>query len=101
MGELSDGHLEAARKAGAHDEFITFVSEYPDSDVAETLETAISLDALDQFQSVAGSFDGALFKGGAKVASNPDTENAKKIRELFPENRWPTWMQQEYGVADE
>ena len=91
------GKLKAARSAGAHDEFIAFVAEYPDSGVAETLETAISMDALDQFQSFAGSFGGALWAHGAKKAGNPDVENGKRIRELFSEERWPEWMRQKYG----
>lgn len=96
-GSERPGKLEAARSAGAHDEFITFVAEYPESGAAETLETGISLNALDNFEGLAGSFVGALWAHGAKKAGNPDKENARRIRELFPENRWPEWMQEEYG----
>lgn len=91
--EIDRAYLEAARAAGAHDEFVLFVAAYPDSGVAETLETAISLDALDEFQSIAGSFDGALWEHGVKKAGNPDEQNAARIRELFPQDRWPQWMQ--------
>jgi hypothetical protein len=100
MPEIKDGQLEAARSAGAHDEFIAFVAEYPDSGVAETLVTAISLDALDEFQGFAGSFGGALWEHGAKKAGNPDIENGKRIRELFDRERWPKWMQQKYDEAE-
>lgn len=94
---IDRGKLEAARTAGAHDEFIAFVAEYPESGVADTLKTAISMDALSDFQSFGGSFEGALWGHGAKKAGNPDVENGKRIRELFPERRWPKWMQQKYG----
>ena len=97
---VSEGHLEAARSAGAHDEFIAFVSEYPDCPVAETLETAIALNALDEFPSFAGSFAGSLWEHGAKRSGNPDVENGKRIRELFSEERWPEWMQQDHGGED-
>jgi len=97
---LDRGLLEAARSAGAHDEFIRFVAEYPDSPVAETLETAVSLDALDEFPGFAGSFAGALWERGVKKSGNPDTENGRRIRELFPEDRWPEWMQQQFGGED-
>lgn len=92
---VSQGMLEAARSAGAHDEFIAFVAEFPESGPAETLETAIALDALDEFQSVSGSFDGALWDHGVQKCGNPDKENAKRIRELFDRERWPKWMRQQ------
>jgi hypothetical protein len=94
--EIGKGKLAAARSAGAHDEFIAFVAEYPDSGAAETLETAISLDALDEFEGLAGSFVGTLWRDGAKKASNADLKNGRRIRELFDRERWPEWMQQEY-----
>lgn len=99
---MADGMLEAARSAGAHDEFIAFVAEYPDSSVAETLETAISMDALDNFPGFAGSFGGSLWEHGVKKSGNPDLENGERIRELFDRERWPEWMQQKYpeGGAD-
>lgn len=95
MSEVPRGMLEAARAAGAHDEFIAFVAEYPESAVAETLETAIALDALDEFQSVSGSFDGALWEHGVQKAGNPDKKNAERIRQLFDRERWPKWMRQQ------
>lgn len=94
MTDRKQGVLDAARSAGAHDEFIAFVAEFPDSDAAETLETAISMNALDEFEGFAGSFVGALWTHGAKQAGNPDKQNAERIRSLFPRDRWPTWMQQ-------
>jgi len=97
---IDRGKLETTRSAGAHDEFIAFVAGYPNSAVAETVETAISLNALDNFQSFSGSFAGSLWEYGVKKAGNPDTKNAKRVRELFPEERWPEWMQQEYGGGD-
>lgn len=90
---IARGKLEAARAAGAHDEFIAFVAEFPDSDVAGTLDLAISLDALDEFGGVAGSFETSLWNHGAKKAGNPDEGNARRIRELFDRDRWPEWMQ--------
>lgn len=93
------GHLEAARTAGAHDEFIAFVAEYPDSGAADTLDTAISLDALDEFQGLAGSFVGALWEHGVKKAGNPDTTNQQRIEELFDRDRWPQWMQDQEAEA--
>ena len=98
---IDRGKLEAARAAGAHDEYIAFVAEYPESRVADTLKAAISMDALGDFQSFAGSFGGALWEHGAKKAGNPDVENGERIRELFPKERWPKWMQQKYeGEAE-
>lgn len=94
MSEIKKGHLEAARSAGAHDEFIAFVAEYPESGVAGTLETAISLDALDEFEGFGGSFEVALWKHGVKKAGNPDKKNQERIEALFDKDRWPTWMQQ-------
>ena len=86
---ISRGHLEAARSAGAHDEYITFIAEYPESRLAESLETAIALDALDEFKGFAGSFEWALFNHGAKAASNPDPEHAQMLRDLFDEEQLP------------
>lgn len=104
--EVSEGMLAAARSAGAHDEFIAFVAEYPGSAVADTLRTAISMDALDEFAGFAGSFGANLWEHGAKNAGNPDVENGKRVRALFPKERWPEWMQQryedgEYGAESE
>lgn len=96
---IPHGMLEAARSAGAHDEFIAFVAEYPDSPVAETLETAISMDALDGFPAFAGSFAGSFWEYGAKGSGNPDLENARRIRELFPVDRWPQWMQDQHEAG--
>lgn len=95
-GDLPDGHLEAARAAGAHDEFLAFVAEYPDSAAAGTLRTAISMDALDDFGAFAGSFVGALWRDGAPHASNPDIKNGERIRELFERDRWPAWMREQF-----
>lgn len=92
--EKLSGVLMAAKVHGAHDEFIAFVAEYPDSSAAETLETAISLNALDDFPGFAGSFVGSLWAHGAAGAGNPDRENGQRIRDLFPKDRWPQWMQQ-------
>lgn len=97
---IDRGDLETARAAGAHDEFVAFVAEYPESGAAETLETAISMDALDEFTSLAGSWDGALWSDGVKQAGNPDKANAKRVRELFPPERWPEWMQQRYADGE-
>lgn len=83
------GYLEAARSAGAHDEYIAFVAEYPESSIAEGLETAISLDALDEFKSVSGSFEWALWDRGASAASNADTGNAERMRQLFSAEQLP------------
>lgn len=96
---LKSGKLEAARVAGAHDEFITFVAEYPESSIAETLETAISMDALDQFESFAGSYGASLWANGA-TAGNPDTTNGKRIRKLFDKDRWPKWMRQKAEAGE-
>lgn len=89
------GKLEAALAAGAHPEFVAFVGEFPDSCVAETLERAIAMDALDDFPAHAGSFEGNLWKHGASGAGNPDTENADRMRALFAEDQLPQWMQDE------
>lgn len=77
------GKLEAARSAGAHDQFITFVAEYPDSRVADTLDLAISMDALDDFKGISGSFEWALWDRGASACSNADPKHRKMLRELF------------------
>lgn len=100
MAVIKQGHLEAARSAGAHDEFIAFVAEYPESGVAETLRTAISMDALDNFRGFAGSFEGSLWEHGVSKAGNPDKKNARRIRELFDEDRWPQWMQDQAEAGD-
>lgn len=98
---IAEGYLEAARSAGAHDEFIAFVAEYPQSGAAETLETAISLDVLDEFEGIAGSAVGSLWRDGAKSVGNPDETFGERIMELFPENRWPTWLRQHHGGEDD
>lgn len=92
---ISNGHLQAARTAGAHDEYIAFVAEYPESPTAESLRTAISMDALDHFEEFGSSFETALFTKGAKYASNADRENEQRMRELFDEEQLPQWMRGE------
>lgn len=87
--EISDGYLRAAQTAGAHDEYIAFVAEYPDSRMADGLRRAISMDALDHFEEFASSFEWALFDRGARYASNADTEHAEMMRELFDEKQLP------------
>lgn len=94
INRIDPGLLDAARSAGAHDQFLAFVSAFPDSGVAETLETAVSMDALDEFEGFAGSFEASLWRDGAKQASNASPENARRIRALFPESEWPAWMQE-------
>lgn len=86
---ISQGYLEAARSAGAHDEYIAFVAEYPESSIAEGLETAIALDALDEAKSFMGSFEYALFDRGASAAANADLKNAERMRQLFDDEQLP------------
>lgn len=81
---IGRGHIVAARAAGAHDQFVAYVAEYPNSRVAETLETAVALDALDEFEGVAGSNSAALWRDGVTAATNADPERAEKFRALFP-----------------
>lgn len=93
-GTIPRGYLEAARSAGAHDEYIAFVAEYLESSIADGLETAISLDALDEFKSVSGSFEWALWDRGASAASNADIKNAEKMRQLFSNEQLPEVLQE-------
>lgn len=86
---ISQGHLEAARSAGASDDYITFIAEYPESELAESLKTAIALDALDEFKGFSGSFEWALWDRGVSAASNPDTRHAEMMRNLFDHDRLP------------
>jgi len=98
--ESINGKLQAAQAAGAHDEFVAFVAEYPESKAADTLETAISLDALDEFESIAGSALGSLWRDGAPAVGNPDEQFQERIMELFPEDRWPTWVRQKHADTE-
>lgn len=86
---LKQGHLEAARSAGAHDDYIAFVAEYPESGMADSLKLAISMDALDEFKGFSGSFEWALWDRGASAASNPDKKNAFRMRALFDDDKLP------------
>lgn len=92
---IEQGKLKAALAAGAHPEFVAFVAEYPESAPAETLETAISMDALKHFKGHAGSFVGSFWEHGAAGAGNPDTKNADRMRALFDEDQLPEWMQED------
>lgn len=89
---LPDGYIAAARSAGAHDEYLAFVGEYPDSAIADGLRTAIELDALDEFKSVSGSFEWALWDRGASAASNADKQNEERMRALFDDGQLPPRM---------
>lgn len=86
---IPDGYLRAAKAAGAHDEYIAFVAEYPHSPIADGLRRAISMDVLDNFDDFASSFEWALFDRGARAASNADVKNAERMRSLFDEGRLP------------
>lgn len=92
---LPDAYLDAAHAAGAHHETVAFVATYPGSPLADTLRTAISMDALDEFEQFAGSWGGRVWADGIAAGGNPDTANERRIRALFPEDRWPPWMQDE------
>ena len=87
--EVPEGYLRAAKQAGAHDEYIAFVAEYPESKMAAGLETAISMNTLDDAQGFMSSFEYSLFSGGVENVSNPDKTNTRLLRELFGDDRVP------------
>lgn len=87
MTGIPTAALETARNAGAHDDCIAFIEEYPESNAGTHIRSCYEYDDMESAAVTGGGFFKQLWNGGAKEAYGAaDETNTLRLEHLFSED---------------
>lgn len=80
----TNGMVEAMKDAGAHDDCIVFIEEYPESNAAAHVSEFYEYDSMNSAGRTGGGFFNELWSGGATNAYGmASEENTRRLENLF------------------